>query len=643
MKRNSAAVLLGCAIFLAAEQPAPKSADDLFQTSRVWSVHLKFTAEDWAAMEPKGGGPGPGAPGFPGRPGFGPGGPRMSPASMLLPGFLSGDEDQDGSLSATEFDQLGANWFDRWSGGAALDSERLRAGLQSTFPPPSFGPGGPPGGMLGGEGRGNGLSAAMGVDFPYVRADLEFEGVKIAGVAARYKGNSTFMASRSSIKRSIKLDLNRFEKANQFAGQTTLNLHNNVMDASWMNEGLGYRLFRDAGVPASRSSYARVHVTVPGKYDRHYFGLYSIVEEVDKTFAKSRFGSNKGAILKPSTRKLFGDLGSDWDKYQRIYDPKTSLTREQKARVIEFAGLVSKASDEEFAAKSAAYLDLDEFARFMAATVLISNMDSILQMGQNFYVHLHPETNRFQFIPWDLDHSFGQFPMAGANLDSLSIERPWQGRNRFLERVFTVEAFQKLYRGHLADLNKKFFQRERISAQVDELGKTLRAAVAEESPDKLARFDKAAAGESVPGGFGPGGPGFGPPPGGLPGFGPGPGGPRGFGGPVRPIKAFVGPRHQSVEDQLAGKPAPRQETRGFGRGPGGPGGFGPAMFLERGFMSALDADKNGELSRNEFQQGFSKWFAAWNLDKSGKLTSDQLRAGIERDLMPPMPPMGPPR
>ena len=59
--------------------------------------------------------------------------------------------------------------------------------------------------------------------------------------------------------------------------------------------------------------------------------------------------------------------------------------------------------------------DLDEFARFMAVTVWLSTMDSILGMGQNFYVYLDPKTHKFQFMPWDLDHSFGQFGMKGSN------------------------------------------------------------------------------------------------------------------------------------------------------------------------------------------------------------------------------------
>lgn len=66
-----ALVLFAAGVVLAAP---PKKADDLFQTSQVWTVHLTFTAEQWAAMEPKGG-----PQGFPfggGRPGGrGPGGP----------------------------------------------------------------------------------------------------------------------------------------------------------------------------------------------------------------------------------------------------------------------------------------------------------------------------------------------------------------------------------------------------------------------------------------------------------------------------------------------------------------------------------------------------------------------------------------
>jgi hypothetical protein len=49
-------------------------------------------------------------------------------------------------------------------------------------------------------------------------------------------------------------------------------------------------------------------------------------------------------------------------------------------------------------------------------------------------------------------------------------------------------------------------------------------------------------------------------------------------------------------------------------------------------MTALDADKDGELSREEFVGGFKKWFEAWDTEKTGVLTDEQLRAGINKDL-----------
>ena len=96
----------------------------------------------------------------------------------------------------------------------------------------------------------------------------------------RYKGNGTFLSSRESLKRSLKLDLNQFVKGQKLAGMSQLNLHNSVRDPSGMNEAIAYRLFRDGGVPAPRTAYAKVYVTVPGKHDRHYFGLYNLVEDV---------------------------------------------------------------------------------------------------------------------------------------------------------------------------------------------------------------------------------------------------------------------------------------------------------------------------------------------------------------------------
>ena len=634
-------------------QATPQNPSELFQVAHIWTLHLTFTPAQWDAMEPRGESRGPGG-GGPERPG-GPGGPGgFGPGNFIAPTFLQkGDSDSDGRLSEVEFHTLAETWFVAWDKekSGSLKEAQIRDGLNSTLgAPPGGGPGGPggprgPGGgpnLQGAEGKRNGLSSAAGIEFDYVHADMEFDGQRFSDVAVRYKGNGTFMGSRGSIKRSLKIDLNEFTKGQKLAGVTTLNLHNSVTDASWMNEVLAYRLYRDAGVPAPRTAYARVYVTVPGKHERRYLGLYSLVENPDKKFAEEVFSAKKGALLKPVSRTLFEDLGDDWSHYNQIYDPKTHLSPEQKQRVIDFCHLVSKASDEAFASKVGEYVDLEEFARYMAVTVWISTLDSILGVGQNFLVYISPDSQKLRFIPWDLDHAFGQFVLVGTQeqREQLSIQHPWNNQVRFLERMFKVESFKKAYLAKLEEFTRTIFQPARFHQQVDELSEILRPSVKEESEEKLGRFNKVVVGESVPpSDFGGGGPGRRPRgPAGDGGNGP----PRGFGSPAKPIKAFVTVRAQSVTDQLAGKSKGLELAAGgmFG-GPGGPGGFGPGNFLAAAFLRSLDRDKNESINRAEFLDGFDQWFKSWGKGASA-LTEELLRAGINRDLAPFGPPGGPP-
>ena len=673
--------LLGVAF--AVQKVSPPSAavarigtDGLYHLTNIWDVHLKFAPDQWEEMEPKGGrGPfgGPGGPGpfggppggrraGPGGPGGGPGG--FGPAMFLAPIFLNeGDTDHDGRLSREEFQALARKWFVAWDTNNAgkLDEAKLRAGLNLAFRPgrgggPFGGPGrgnrGPGMNLQGPEGKRNGLASAMGIEFKYVHADLEFDGLTFKDVGVRYKGNGTFMESRGSLKRSLKVDLSHFGKGQKLAGVSRLNLHNNVTDGSWMNEVLSYRLYRDAGVPAPQTAYARVYVTVPGKFDHQYLGLYSLVEDVDRLFAQQHFGTRRGALFKPVTPSLFSDLGNDWTAYKQTYDPKTPLFDEQKERVIEFARLVTKADDKTFADKVGEFIDLEEFARFMAVMVFLSDMDGILGPGQNLYLFLHPKSQWFEFIPWDQDHSFGQFAMRGSQQqrENLSIAKPWDGENRFLERIYQVTEFQKLYRAALKEFSQTIFKPDRFHQQVDEMAAVLRSAVAEESKEKLARFDAIVAGGNIEpmrfgGRMGPRGatapsegrPNAANPPDGdrsapeRPRFGGPPFG--GFGDPMKPIKGFVKVRAQSISDQLDGKSQGMTVGGFFGR-PGGPGDFGPGMFLGPAWMQALDDQKKGELSLEDFTRGFARWFDSWHPEKTGPMTEEQLRAGIDKDLSP---------
>jgi hypothetical protein len=380
-----------------------------------------------------------------------------------------------------------------WKAHLALSAEAWRAiqprqGQGGGF---GFGAGrflGPPGGR-------NGVAGRQGIEFDYVPATLQLDDWIFRDVAVRYKGNGSFLrATRAgSDKISLKVDLNKNVKGQKLAGLTTINFQNNITDAGWMNEVLAYRLYRDAGALAPRTAYAEVYLTIEGLAEKRYLGLYSISENVDENFANDRFGTKKGAIFKPSTQELFTDWGADWAAYNQSYDPKTDLTEAQKQRVMAFGRLVSKATDEEFAAQIGDYLDLDDFARYFAVLVWIANHDSLLQNGQNFYTYLHPDTNRMHFIAWDQDFSFGN----GRNISAgWSIHSAWTGSSRFLSRVYAVEAFRSRYLARMAEFSDRLFLPDRFAQQIAQIGPSIRPSIELEGKEWLPTFDDVVAGRS---------------------------------------------------------------------------------------------------------------------------------------------------
>jgi spore coat protein CotH len=77
-------------------------------------------------------------------------------------------------------------------------------------------------------------------------------------------------------------------------------------------------------------------------------------------------------------------------------------------------------------ARVGGYLDLDSFARFLAVTVSLSSYDGLLHNGQNFHLWLAQDTQRFHFLPWDLDTAWGKFGVSGSAMDraEASIRQP---------------------------------------------------------------------------------------------------------------------------------------------------------------------------------------------------------------------------
>ncbi len=435
-----------------------RTTRDLYQTTNIWQAHLKFTREQWKAIEPK----------------------RIAP----LPHFLQPD------------------------GTVLLRNPNAQR---------------------------SGLAGVLGFDFNWTSADFEFAGVAFTNVAARVKGNGTYLASLHGDKRSFKVDLNKYAKGRRLGEAEELNFHNLLSDPSCLSDALAYEFFREAGVPAPRTAYAYLSVSVAGQWEHKPLGLYAMVEPVDERFALERFGSKQTPLFKPVTYELFKYLGDDWAAYAAIYDLKTKAAEAQLRRVIEFARLVTTASDAEFVQRVGDFLDVERFARYLACEVLLANYDGFLSDGQNFYLYLDPVSNRLGFIPWDLDLAWGGFGLIGTRTqrERASIWHPWVGQHRFLERMMAVEEFRRLYRAQLEDLFARLFVPNRLYARIDIVAQAIRSPIAAESAYRLRRFEQAVGAQKVER--------------------PADETAQGDNRPVHQLKRFVEQRAISVREQLDGK------------------------------------------------------------------------------------------
>lgn len=509
----------------AAAADKPKPGDGVFEAGKVWPVHITLSAEEFAAMQPRGG-----------FRGFGP--PPKAPDPPADP---------------------------------------KREVHRNNF----------------------------GVDLPWATGSVAVGDQAFDKVGIRYKGNGTIGDAARTVKKSFKIDLDRAGGDGRFGGSRTINLHCGVTDPSKLRETLGYELYRAAGVPAPRTALAEVRLTVPDKFDKELLGLYTVIEEVDKPFLRDRFGTDQGLLMKPEGVREVEDRGDNWDPYKKAYKPKRDAKPEEAARLIAFARLVQKADDATFRKEVESYLDVDNYLRFLAVTSFIANPDSFFVLGHNYYLYLHPKTNRLVFIPWDLDRAFANFPILGSNNQqmNLSLARPYPGTHRLTERLLAAPGVGERYQKLLKELSATAFDKARLVKRVE----AAEAAV----KDPIDRDAKAAAArKEVAGGFGPA---------------------MFFGKPPE-MKRFVERRTASVAAQVAGTSKGHVPAGGFG--PGGPPAIGPIMAGM--MMENLDTDKDEKLSRDEWLAIARRLFEACEKDKDGAVNPKGLTAGLN-SLLPAGP------
>ena len=275
--------------------------------------------------------------------------------------------------------------------------------------------------LYGTFGTGNGSFSDDDSNPIFMPGEVFYEGKEWYRVGLRFKGNSSLATSWASgiLKLSFKLDFDEFEddypqiNNQRFYGFKKLSLKNNYDDNSMLREKVATDVFRNAGLAASHTAFYTLYVDHGD--GPQYFGLYTLVEEVDDTVIDTQFSSDDGNLYKPD-----GDAASfasgtfDEDEYVK-------KTNEDEADFADVQGLLNILHDATRTTDAATWranldevLDTEIFLKYLAVNTVVQNWDTYGRMTHNYFLYNDPDTSKLTWIPWDNNEALQTGKQGGA-------------------------------------------------------------------------------------------------------------------------------------------------------------------------------------------------------------------------------------
>lgn len=207
----------------------------------------------------------------------------------------------------------------------------------------------------------------------------------VPAVGVRLKGHRSMRPLDG--KPAIKIRFDKFRDDQRFLGLRHLTLNNMVEDPGRLREILGYRLYRELGVPAPSAFYATL--TINGEP----YGLYAVIETIDREFLAANFADASGGLYE-------GEYGCDLYAADVDGFDRDSGSSESRADLRALAVAADGPLDKLFAR-----IDMDAFLAYLAVSAFIGDFDGY-RHAHNYRIYHRPDVDKWVFIPWGIDRAF---------------------------------------------------------------------------------------------------------------------------------------------------------------------------------------------------------------------------------------------
>ncbi|HEU4739265.1 MAG TPA: CotH kinase family protein [Solirubrobacterales bacterium] len=222
------------------------------------------------------------------------------------------------------------------------------------------------------------------------------KGTLLEDVGIRLKGGVGSSRPVKTGKSGFKVRFDEFVKGQLFFGLKRLTLNNMIQDPSMVHETLTYELFRDLGLPASRTGYAYV------KLNGSDYGLFLNLETLDKISLPHWFATTQHLYEADAagTDVRTGEAGTfevDEGSEENISDLKTLIE-----------AVNEKAGD--WSDNVSPFANLEEMTRAWAVERYVSHWDGYAGIQapfrpNNYYLH-SDAGGVFETMPWGTDQTW---------------------------------------------------------------------------------------------------------------------------------------------------------------------------------------------------------------------------------------------
>jgi len=330
-----------------------------------------------------------------------------------------------------------------------------------------------------------------------IASDVTVFGEMLGDCGLKFKGNGSLWGSGE--KKPWKVDTNEYVDGQEYQNLKMLLFNNNFEDPSMLREKMAYDMLQFAGVDAGFTRFVEVWVDIHGDgVEPIFWGVYTMVERVDKKFLANRFGQENDGDNLYKADAWFEEGGADLAYYgediedypkprgEIAYGKETNSGENDYSDIIELCRVIDGTeydSDAEFCTALEGVLNVDSFLRYMACMVVCDNWDCYPFSANNYYLYHDPVSDRFQWIPWDENSAW-----AGEAHRPLVLAGEWGGPVEYAplqRKVFVIEKYLRDYAAYIDLLRRHWFSDDNVAAVAEDWHDLIEPYVKQDTGDKM--------------------------------------------------------------------------------------------------------------------------------------------------------------